>query len=102
MSRFLEQVQTDNEKVFIDFAAFGEEHTMQGQKVLIVPDEDALRRRTDKSGLDFGTFMFYVREKDLDFVPQPDANLNFDGKHAVITECNSNMGIYTITLRQVR
>lgn len=102
MSAFKDQVNQDILGVFLNFDEFGEHHQFQGRQVLIVQDKDLLRRRGDKAGVDLGDFMFFVKAADLDFVPQPNADVNFDGRHMLVTECTEDAGIYTITLRQNR
>lgn len=102
MSAFKEQIEQDILDVFIDFDEFGTVHNFQGNQVLIVQDNDLLRRRGDKTGIDLGDVMFFVKEADLDFVPQPDADVNFDGRHMIITDCKLDDGMYAITLRQNR
>lgn len=102
MSFFKDQVDADITGVFIDFETFGERHTLNDKKVLIVMDNDELQRRGDKAAIELGDFMFYVKSSTLDFVPQPNADIKYDGKHCIVSECKEDMGMYTITLRQNR
>ncbi len=107
---FKEAIQDDIKGVFLNFEEFGEYHELNGQKTLIVIDENELTEREKRekkvNGVDGELhnrqFLFYVASEDFGTLPAPGRVLNFDGKDYLITDAVDESGVYSINLEAVR
>lgn len=104
---FKEAIQDDIKGVFLNFDEFGEYHKLNGQKTLIIIDENELTEREKKmKGVDGELhnrqFLFYVAAEDFGPLPAPGRVLNFDGREYLITDAADESGIYSINLEAVR
>jgi len=102
VSAFKEQVARDRKDVFINADEFGSAHTIDGIPVDMVIDNDELRQRGDRSGLDLGALLFFARVEDMPWKPSVDRELLFDGKYMYVRTFNEDDGVYEITLAQNR
>ena len=76
---FKEAIQDDIKGVFLNFEEFGEYHELNGQKTLIVIDENELTEREKRekkvNGVDGELhnrqFLFYVAAEDFGPLPAP-------------------------------
>lgn len=100
---FKEQLLDDLDSVFFNTDEFAETHTINGEKVDIVVDNDKLAdlyisKETHTEELFTDAIMFYVRKKDLDFEPVPGQYLEYDGRGMLITDVKHDDESYTIVL----
>lgn len=102
MSDFQDMVKADLLGVFLDKAYFGIEATVEGNTILIVLDNDELKKR--QGGQDFAiaesTTLFYALTTDLPSRRTPGQNININGRECVIDDWQEDMGISTITIRE--
>ncbi len=99
MSTFKEILERDN-AVFFNEDESAETHNINGKDIAITIDEDLLKERSVKSaeGTYLGSLLFYVKKEDLGFEPILGKIVKYDKEPKFITDCQENMGIYTITL----
>lgn len=101
MSAFKDQITKDLD-TFFNPDEFMEEHTIDGEPVHVVFGNDELRDRVDKSGLDLGEILIFVRVDELKVKPVTGRLLRFDGKIMEIASVFEDSGVYEITLTQNR
>lgn len=103
MKTFKEQVSADLE-VFINLDHFGEIHTIEGQKVKVVLDDDKLVER--QGGAELGVaeadLLLFAHAADLPSKKAPGSALNIDGREYIVTDWREDMGMATVALRQNR
>lgn len=104
MRSFQEQLSRDFEKTFFNPAEFGEIHTINGDEILVVVDNETLLelnlgKTADTDGIFQDNKMFFVQKKDLDFEPVIDQIIEFDGESYQIGQVLEDYGGYTIILR---
>jgi hypothetical protein len=87
-------------KTFFNDEEFSSDHNINGKNVTITIDDDLLKERKTKyaEGTYLGSLLFYVNKENLDFEPAINMHIKYDGKVKFITDCQENMGVYTITL----
>lgn len=107
MSDFKDMVQADIKEIFLNFDEFGEIHTINGEEVLIIVDENELTEREKRTQAKDGELhrkqlLFYVSTKDFGALPSPGKLLVLDGKKYTITDAENEMGIYSISLEANR
>jgi len=93
-----------NEALFNE-RELGEWHWIDGRRVLVIVDNDALRSRQDLGGiasLDYGRVLYFARPEDLARRPEPGSVQNYDGKPMKVVTCNEDFGMLEVTLSQVR
>lgn len=103
---FRDVVQADLQNVFLNENEFGEKHTVDGQEIDCIIDNDALKERPrqplelyhDVAGVYVNNLVIYVRGADLEERPVIGQHLRFDGQLHLVKDCNENMGLLTITL----
>lgn len=96
---FKEQLNEDLD-VFFNTDEFSETHNINGKDISITPDEDLLKERKAKfaEGTYLGSLLFHVKKEELDFEPIIDKLIKYDKEPKFITDCQENMGVYTITI----
>ncbi len=110
---FKDAIKGDIRSVFLNFDEFGEIHTLNGKKRLVIVDENELterEKRVKSSGKVNGTnrelhlkqLLIYIAAEDFGELPLPGNILDFDGKKYVITDANNEDGIYSISLEANR
>ncbi len=104
---FKDVLQKDIKQVFLNFEEYGEIHTISGQEVLIIIDENELterekRIRRNEGELHRKQLLFYIAAEDFGPLPDPGKMLNLDGKQYKITEAENEDGIYSISLEAVK
>lgn len=104
---FKDVLQKDIKQVFLNFEEYGEIHTISGQEVLIIIDENELterekRIRRNEGELHRKQLLFYIAAEDFGMLPDPGKILNLDGKQYKITEAENEDGIYSISLEAVK
>lgn len=104
MRSFQAQLARDFEQTFFNPAEFGEIHTINGDEILVVVDNETLLelnlgKTADTDGIFQDNKMFFVQKKDLDFEPVIDQIIEFDGESYPIGQVLEDYGGYTIILR---
>ncbi|MDC7288536.1 hypothetical protein NXH76_12045 [Blautia schinkii] len=100
---FKEQLEKDLDNIFFNPLEFGEWHTINGEKKLIVVDNDMLAKlvlgKTERDdGILSDKILIFVREDDLDFEPVSEMLIEYDGNQHEITDVLTDFGGYTIIL----
>ena len=103
---FKDTIKQDVRAVFLNFDEFGEIHTIFGQDVLIIIDENELterekRIRRNEGELHKKQLLFYIAAEDFGPLPDPGRILHLDGKRYEIMEAENEDGIYSISLEAV-
>ena len=104
MRSFKEQLEKDFSQTFFNPAEFGEIHTINGDEILVVVDNETLLelnlgKTADTDGIFQDNKMFFVQKKDLDFEPVIDQIIEFDRESYQIGQVLEDYGGYTIILR---
>lgn len=108
MTTFKDVLKNDVKQVFLNFEEFGEHHSLNGQEVLIIIDENELTERekrirnNNEEELHRKQLLFYVAEEDFGYLPSPGMMLDLDGKEYTITDAGNEDGIYAISLEALR
>lgn len=105
---FKEYVQHDIESTFINLSEFASEVVINGVAVNVVEDKDQLLYRIKKNydGLIVGDVLFYISMEEYSKIPHvseiPSVNeaINYNGRPCLITDVNSQEGIFEITLQK--
>ena len=99
---FKDMVAADRAAVFIDLDFFGEECRIEGKTVVIVLDNDELKKR--QGGQDIAVAesatLFYARVEDLPPRRSPGQNLNVNGRECLVDDWSVDMGMATVVLRE--
>lgn len=100
-------LQQDVKNVFLNIDEFGEMHDINGQKVLVVIDENELterekRIRRNEGELHKKQLLFYVAAEDFGVLPAPGKILKFDRKQYTITDAEDEGGVYSISLEAMK
>jgi hypothetical protein len=102
---FKDDLEADLTSVFFDTDEFGEEHSINGTQMLIVPDDDLLKERQSKlnqpEGIYTSTLCFHVQASVFGDKPVPEMDLIYDGDPYTITDVQEDAGEYIITLGMV-
>ena len=102
MGGFKDMVAADRSAVFLDPEIFGEECRIEGKTILIVLDNDELKKR--QGGQDLAVAesatLFYAREEDLPPRRAPGASITVNGRECIIDDWQVDMGMATIVLRE--
>lgn len=98
-----EQIQADNENVFLELDDFAETHTIDGVEMNISVDSDRLDelKQSGNISVDGADFMFLVRSREIKKV-NPGSFINFDGKECKVVYWTENKGIASVALQQRR
>ena len=100
---FKEQMQQDIGDVFLNPAEFGEEHLINGKKMVVSIDDDGLldREKRIEGSMD-GTYMaqmlLYVSAEDFGPRPPIDRTIDVDGRPWVVTDVSDEGGMYSLYL----
>ena len=84
----------------IFFDALGEEHTIDGVKLQVIVDVDALKDREDRNGLAMGDLMYFARPEDFLRPLHVDDVQVFDGRRMTISEVSEQTGMLRVVLAQ--
>lgn len=89
---------------FIDFDFFGERRHIDGNEIVIVVDDDALKER--QSGQEYAvaesSLLFYAKVEDLPARRAAGSGMNIDGRIYIIDDWAEDMGVATVTLHENR
>lgn len=100
---FKEMVARDR-ALFLNLDEFGEEHRIDGRKVTVVLDDNALKERQGGAELSVAesSLLIYAAVEDLPTPKAPGAGMNVDGREYIVDDWSIDMGIATVALRQNR
>ena len=100
---FKEIIRDDIKKVFLDPAEFGEEHTVNGKKMVIIIYDNELteREKRIKSHMD-GIYkkqtLIYVHALDFGPLPGIGKPVVIDGSTFIVTDSINEGGVYSLHL----
>jgi hypothetical protein len=106
MANFKEQINADLSSVFINEDEFGSVHNIDGVDMLIVLDNDELERRKQSKINDYtggvygGDLLFYALEDEFGEKSAVGDLISFDEEDYRVTDFSSDMGMYTVTLKE--
>lgn len=100
---FKELVREDIKRTFLNPEEMGEEHLLNGVRVMVVIDEQELVEREKKykgvnGELHMKQLFFYIAAEDFGPLPAPGKIINMDNKDYIITDAANEDGIYSISL----
>jgi hypothetical protein len=101
MASFKELLQNDL-NVFINIDEFGEQHTINKQRINIVIDNDRLKHRSkvEYEGVVVGDILYYAKASDFIKKPRVDQIQEFDGKQCMVFDVREDMGLLEIILKR--
>ena len=101
---FKDAVASDIDNVFFNDKEFAENVIIDGKSVPIILDNDALQglAETYALGLAAGEQFIFVREKDMNRLPQVDEEITKDGKQWYVRHATSDMGVFAIRIGRDR
>lgn len=99
---FKDMVSEDIYTVFLNSKEFGEEHCVEGEMVLAVIDDNALKERQGGQELSVAesSLLLYAAVQDLPPKRPAGEGLNVDGREYIIHDWAEDMGIATVALGQ--
>ena len=99
---FKDMVAADIAATFTNSHYFGELYRVEGKNILIVLDNDELKKRQGSQDLAVAesATLFYASVADLPPRKAPGSNLNINGRECIIDDWKEDMGIATIVLRE--
>ena len=102
MDGFKKMVESDIKSVFMDFDFFGELHEVEGKEIVIVIDNDELKKKQGGQDLAVAesTTLFYAHAEDLPGRRPAGQSLNVDGRECLIDDWSEDIGVATIALRE--
>ena len=101
---FKDIVATDMDNVFFNATEFATELNIEGENILVVLDDDQMKQRQLRKGMEgvhTEELLFYVQKKSLTFYPRPDNIVRYDDVNWMITECEEDLGMFTITAERM-
>lgn len=103
MKTFKEQLEKDMNSTFFNPLEFAEPHTINGETVSVVTDNDYLAKlylgkNEHDDGILTDKILIFVRECDIDFEPVSEMLIDYDGEQYGITDVKTDYGGYTIIL----
>jgi hypothetical protein len=95
-----DEILEDIDNVFLNFEDFAEEHTVEGEPIMCIFDDDELKERqgTNELGVENGTILLFAKSSDLPPRRVPNEYLEIDGKNYVIDDWRENLGMAEIIL----
>lgn len=98
---FKDEILKDIDNVFLDLEEFGEEHTIDGESVVCMFDDDALKIRSGSNELSVSesSLLLFAKESDLPRKVVGD-DLIIDGRIYIVDDWKVNLGIAEIALHQ--
>ena len=102
---FKELAFHDISNVFLNPDEFGEEHTINGKKMMVIVDQNEVEARGKKQfehsridGVYEDNLLIYVSRKDFGQQPAHGRALTFDGRSYRVNDSRDEGGIYSIIL----
>lgn len=97
---FQEQLKKDLDQVFFNPDEFGEKHTLGGQSITCVVDNDRLFD-TKNEGTFTAEVLLYVPKGQIKGSLLPYSTITFDGEIMTIVDIYDNTGVYQIALERL-
>lgn len=98
---FKDMVAEDIKQTFLNQKEFADAHVVDGKEVLLVIDNDELKRR--QGGQEYvveeSSTLFYCESKKLP-KRKPGQTLKVDGRVCLIDDWKEDMGMTTVVLRE--
>lgn len=103
MSGFKDMVANDRSTVFLDIETFGQLVNVEGRSISVVIDNAQLKQRQggDELAIADSATLFYARVEDLPPAKAPGESLNINGRECIVDDWTEDMGIATVSLREV-
>ena len=100
---FKEQLKADL-NTFFNFNEFGEEHTIEGQRINIIIDNETLKQRNRKEydGILQADLLYYVKATDIRKKPISGSFQNIDGVIYTVFDVKHDLGVYEVVLQTGR
>ncbi|NBH12752.1 hypothetical protein D3Z36_00775 [Lachnospiraceae bacterium] len=104
MRSFKEQLEKDFDDTFFNLDEFAELHTIDGNEIPVVVDNEALiglnmGKSVETDGIFTDSIIIFVQRKYLDYEPVIGQVIDFDGVTYPIDNVLSDTGGYTMILR---
>ena len=104
MRSFKEQLEKDFDNTFFNLDEFAELHTIDGNEIPVVVDNETLLRlnmgkTVESDGIFTDNIIIFVQRKYLDYEPVIGQVIDFDGVIYPIDNVLSDTGGYTVILR---
>lgn len=104
---FKELLNSDVEKTFMNVDEFSEMHVVNGKEMPVTIDNHELierkkrvSRNENMDGIYVGQKLIYVAASDFGPLPKQGSYLTLDGLKYQVDEAVSEMGMYSITIRE--
>lgn len=96
---FKEQMQQDIGDVFLNPAEFGEEHLIDGKKMVVsIDDNEMLDREKRMDGTYMAQMLLYVSAEDFGPRPPIGRTIDVDGRPWVVADVLDEGGMYSLHL----
>lgn len=109
MPSFKTTIANDVEITFLNPEEFGELHTLNGEPIYIIIDNNEMVERekryaagTYKNGVSSKQILFYVAAKVFGPLPQAGRTLTLDRQTYVVTDAINEGGIYSVSMEAVK
>lgn len=104
---FKDMVAEDVKNVFLNPDEFGEEHEIDGEKIMVIVDNNEQIEREKRvtshaNGVYMKEILFYVSKESMGNLPAIGRVMRFDKKSYNVTDAIDENGIYSISLRTVK
>ena len=97
MSSFKEMVAKDRD-VFINFDEFGEEHDVEGAKIIVVLEDDQIEDIDEGKALSQATLIMFAKTEELPVYRNQGETLYIDDVGYTVQTWLEEMGITKVTL----
>lgn len=105
MKSFKDLIKEEVRTVFINEKEFGEIHTLDGQEVTIIIDNNELTERTKyrskdeyTTGIYADEILFFISQKQMEDKPRIGRIIKLDGKEYIVTNVEDESNMYAITI----
>lgn len=101
---FQEMLDNDIKNVFLNLDEFGEKHIVEGDEIICIFDDEALRERQsgNELGVSESSILLFANTKDLPPPKGAGEHLMIDGGEYIINDWAVNKGMAQIALTQTR
>lgn len=101
---FKDTLAADIDNVFFETKEFAETVIIDGKSVPVILDDDALQGMSElyAMGLSEGEQFLFIKEKDMNRLPQPGEQLSKDGTKWYVRHAVSNLGVFAIRIGRER
>lgn len=98
---FKDMVAEDLKRTFLNPEEFGDPHKVEDKEVLLVIDNDELKRRQggQEYAIEESSTLFYCQSEELP-KRKPGQTLKVDGRVCTVDDWKEDMGMATVVLRE--